>query len=108
MGRRPFPEGLREGPGAADRGPGAEVRLGSGSVTAHYDSVPAVREALEKTAMVDRVEALGCLVPGPGYEGFARRHPIAMGLLAMAECVVRTAPVLRGRGDHTLFEFTKR
>jgi SAM-dependent methyltransferase len=108
MGRTPLPEGLRRGFGAADRGRIAEVRIGASTMSVHYESVAAVKRALASSATVSRVEALGCFVPGPGYEGFARRHPVLTGALAMAECVLRTAPLLRGRGDHTLFEFERR
>lgn len=105
LGRRPFPETIRRGFRSADRGSSAQVSVASGSVRVHYDSVSVVRESLERTSVVDRVEALGCLVPGSGYAGFSKRHPIAVGALAGAECVLRTAPFFRGRGDHTLYEF---
>ncbi|HQZ15670.1 MAG TPA: class I SAM-dependent methyltransferase [Vicinamibacteria bacterium] len=108
MGRRPLPEGVRRGFGATDRGPTAAVRIGPSSVNVHYESAGAVRRALAPSATVSRVEALGCLVPGPGYEGFARRHPILLGVLAMSETLVRRAPFFQGRGDHTLFEFQRR
>ena len=108
MGRKPLPEGFRSGFGAADRGPTAQVRIGPSAVSVHYESVAAVRRALAASATVSRVEALGCLVPGPGYEGFARRHSILFGVLAMGESVVRQAPFFKGRGDHILFEFGRR
>jgi SAM-dependent methyltransferase len=108
MGRRPLPEGVREGFGAADRGAAAEVRIGASSVKVRYESVAVVRQALSAAATVTRVEAMGCLVPGPGYSGFALRHPAWVGLLAMGESVLRTAPLCRERGDHTLFEFQRR
>lgn len=108
MGRKPLPESLRRGFGVTDRGAAAEVRIGPSSVTVHYESAAAVRRALATSATVRHVEALGCLVPGPGYEGFARRHPILLGVLAMAETLVRGAPFFHGRGDHTLFEFQRR
>lgn len=108
MGRSPLPESLRRGFTAANRGRTAQVRIGSGAVTVHYEPATMVKEALARTATVDRVEAMGCLVPGPGFVGFARRHPIAVGLLAMGETVVRSAPFFRNRGDHTLFEFSAR
>ncbi len=107
MGRRPLPEGVRRGFASSDRGHAAQVRVGSSSVNVHYDSVGAVRRALAPSATVSRVEALGCLVPGPGYEGFARRHPILLGVLAMSETLVRRAPFFKGRGDHTLFEIQR-
>ena len=46
------------------------------------------------------------LIPGPGYADFPRRHPLVTGILAMGESVLRQAPLFRGWGDHTLFEFT--
>ena len=108
MGRRPWPEGLRNGFGVTDRGATAQVRIGASSVTVHYESSAAVRRALAPSATVSRVEALGCLVPGPGYAGFARRHPVSLGVLAAAETLMRRAPFFRDRGDHTLFEFRRR
>ena len=108
MGGKPWPERIRSGFGGPDRGPTARVRVGPSSVSVHYESVAAVRRALAPSATVSRVEALGCLVPGPGYEGFARRHPILVGVLAMGESVVREAPFFNGGGDHTLFEFQRR
>lgn len=108
MGRQPLPEGLRRGFGETDRGQAAKVRVGPSSVSVRYESVAAVRAALAQTATVDGVEALGCLVPGPGYAGFARRHPLALGVLAMGESVVRSAPFFRDRGDHLRFEFRRR
>ena len=108
MGRRPLPEGVRQGFAASDRGEMADVRLGTGSVAVHYATVASVRKALSRAAVVTHIEAMGCLLPAPGHAGFARRHPMAMGLLAMGESIVRTAPLLRERGDHTLFEFQKR
>ena len=108
MGRRPLPEGARGGFDAVDRGALAEVRVGLSSVRVRYESADAVRRALQPSVTVTRVEAMGCLVPGPGYPGFAMRHPIVIGLLAMGESFLRTAPWFRGRGDHTLFEFQRR
>ncbi len=108
MGRSPLPESLRRGFTAANRGRTAQVRVGPGLLTVHYESAAAVKEALAKTARVDRVEAMGCLVPGPGFVRFARRHPTAVGVLAMGESLVRSAPFFKNRGDHTLFEFCAR
>ena len=107
LGRRPLPEGVRRGFATADRGETAQVPVGENIATVHYDSVATVRRTLARTTAIGRIEALGCLVPGPGYEGFARRHPIVLGLLAMAESIVRAAPFFRGRGDHILFEFRR-
>ncbi|MBX7185003.1 MAG: class I SAM-dependent methyltransferase [Vicinamibacteria bacterium] len=108
MGRRPLPEALRRGRSAADRGRTVAVKVGDSAISVHYESVDAVRRALAPAATVRRVEALGCLVPGPGFEGFARRHPIVVGVLAMAEAVVRRAPFFNERGDHVLLEFERR
>jgi len=107
MGRHPFPESLRRGFAAADRGEVAEVRIGASSVQVHYESIEAVKKALEASVTVTRVEALGCLVPGPGYRAFTESHAILVGFLAMGESVVRGAPFFKGRGDHTLFEFRR-
>jgi SAM-dependent methyltransferase len=108
MGDRPLPEAFRSGPPKTPRGPGAPVSVGNGVVTTYYAPVSAVVASLSIRARVAHVEALGCLVPGPTYAGFPRRHPLVTGLLAVGESVLRSTPFLRGRGDHTLFEFTPR
>ena len=46
--------------------------------------------------------ALGVLVPAPAHEDWARRNPIAFGLLAAAERLVREWPLARECGDHLL------
>jgi SAM-dependent methyltransferase len=46
--------------------------------------------------------ALGVLVPAPAHEDWARRNPIAFGLLAAAERLVREWPLAREWGDHLL------
>ncbi|MEO8361540.1 MAG: class I SAM-dependent methyltransferase [Vicinamibacteria bacterium] len=104
MGRKPFPEGARRGFGSAHREARACVPIGGTPVSVEYPSVSDVEQALSGRATVERVEALGCLVPGPGYSGFARRHPLLLEALAMGEAVVRTLPFFRHRGDHTLIE----
>jgi ubiquinone/menaquinone biosynthesis C-methylase UbiE len=108
MGREPFPEGLRLGVGVADRGPVADVSVGSTQLKVYYAHPSEVRKALSSTSVVDRVEPLGFLVPGPGYASFPRRHPMTFATLAMAETVLRMLPVFRSRGDHTLYEFRPR
>lgn len=108
MGDRPLPEVFRFGAPKTPRGPGAGVSVGTSTVTTYYEPVSAVVASLSTRARVAHVEALGCLVPGPTYADFPRRHPLATGLLAMGESVLRRAPFYRGRGDHTLFEFTPR
>lgn len=108
MGERPLPETFRFGGPRRPRGPGAPVRVGTSTVTTFYEPVSAVVASLSTRARVAHVEALGCLVPGPTYASFPRRHPLAAGLLAMGESLLRRAPFFRSRGDHTLFEFTPR
>jgi SAM-dependent methyltransferase len=107
MGRRPLPESVRRGFATSNRGEVAEVRVGSSMMRVEYPSIAAVRKALSTSASVTRTEALGCLVPGPGYQGFTERHAILVGILAMGECIVRLGPFFKGRGDHTLFEFQR-
>jgi SAM-dependent methyltransferase len=108
MGQRPEPEAWRDRSEASPRGANTSVEIGGSPMTVHYDTVGDIISALEPYAAVERVEALGCLVPGPQYQDFGRRHPIGVGLLAMGEALVRTWPVVRGRGDHTLVEFRRR
>lgn len=106
MGDRPLPEHLRGKRGTRESE--VETRVGGQAIAVHYESVASIRQALERTVRVDRVEAMGCLVPGPGFADFPRRHPVMTGILAMGEVVTRRAPWFRSRGDHTLFEFTAR
>jgi SAM-dependent methyltransferase len=46
--------------------------------------------------------ALGVLVPAPAHADWARQNPIAFGLLAAAERLVREWPLARACGDHLL------
>jgi SAM-dependent methyltransferase len=108
MGRQPLPEGMRRGFGETDRGTVADVPLGDSRMKVHYARPAEVCEALEKTSVVEAIEPLGFLVPGPGYAGFPRRYPMTFAALAMAESALRAVPLFRGRGDHTLYEFRLR
>lgn len=106
MTKTPFPEWLRRGFQSGTLRRGGEVRVGTAMVRVHYHPARVVREAIADAFRV-RVEALGCLVPGPGYQGFAERHPLALGLLAMGEAALRRVPFFRHHGDHTLYELTR-
>ena len=108
LGPCPLPELLRGGPEAVARRRKTSVKAGAHSLPVEYPSNREVGQVLAATCTTLRVEAMGCLVPGPGYDRFARRNPMMLGLLAMMESLVRGAPGLRGLGDHTLFEFQRR
>lgn len=107
MGNKPLPERMRFKQGRP-RTRLAKVPVSGESIDVHYETVSAIREALGRVARVERVEALGCVVPSPASANFARGRPLLIGFLAMGECLVRRAPFFRDRGDHTLFEFTVR
>lgn len=108
MGDRPLPETLRPSPPVTPRTVTASVGVGTGLVTTYYEPVSAVVASLSARVRLERVEAMGCLVPGPTYSRFPGRHPLGTCLLAMGESIVRRAAFFRDRGDHTLFEFTPR
>jgi hypothetical protein len=51
---------------------------------------------------------LGVLLPGEARDEWARRHPLAFGILAALESVVRGWPVLRGLGEYVALEGARR
>ena len=103
MGRHPLPEWFRNPVASAKR---REAGSSSGSTDRQvwYPGLGEILLALRPFFRVGGVEALGCVVPGPQYEAFARRNPLAFGFLASVEAFVRRVPVVRGLGDHTLIE----
>jgi SAM-dependent methyltransferase len=67
-----------------------------------------LREALGPAFVWRDAFALGVLMPGPPQEGWIARHPLAFGLLAGLEGVVRGWPGLRNLGDHVVVEGARR
>ena len=108
LGAHPLPDVVRTGRASTLRIRAAPVRVGEGSTTVEYASVSEVVTALRRTCTIERVEAVGCLVPAAGHVRFARENPGTLGLLAMIESLVRRARGFRNWGDHTLFEFRRR
>jgi SAM-dependent methyltransferase len=108
MGRNPAPEIMREGGVNPTRRGRSLPSVGDSVVRTSYPRFSEIRRALEPAFRISRIEALGCCVPGPQYDGFARRSPIAFGLLAILEACVRRLPVIRSLGDHTLIEAVRR
>lgn len=77
-------------------------RVAGVAVGAAYPSPSQVRRAFGPEFRWSGGFGLGVLVPGPEHAGWVSRHPQAFGLLAIAESLVRTWPLLRALGDHNV------
>jgi SAM-dependent methyltransferase len=109
MGPSPLPAGLERALTGRGQARGrTPARVGGVSLHVHHPSLRRARRELGPAFAWRRAMALGVLVPGPEHEGWAVRHPMAFGLLAALEGVVRTWPVLRGLGDHLVLEGVRR
>jgi SAM-dependent methyltransferase len=109
MGPAPLPSVLERALTGRGQARGrSPARVGGVSLAVHHPSLREARRALGSGFTWRRAMALGVLVPGPEHEGWAVRHPMAFGLLAALEGVVRTWPVLRGMGDHLVLEGVRR
>jgi len=105
IGRRPLPALLAR-PFGKTR---AECpRVGGLEVPTRALTPGELREALGPAFAWCDAFALGVLVPGPPQEGWIARHPIAFGVLAALEGVVRGWPGLRNLGDHVVVEGRRR
>lgn len=82
--------------------------VGGIPVPIHHPSANAVRAAFGREFAWERCAALGALLPGPGHGLWPGRHPLAFGLLAALEGLVREWPLVRGLGDHLLLEGVRR
>jgi len=105
MGRRPLPAALQRaltGRGAA-RGRSLPHVAGL-PVAVHHPGFGGLREGMGPGFRWTRAYALGVLLPSPEQDGWARRHPMAFGLLAALERTVRAWPLLRHLGDHLVLE----
>lgn len=108
IGPRPLPGLLEQAlTGRRARSP-EPLGVAGGPVPFRALSLRDLREGLGPSFAWSGVAALGTLVPAPAHEAWARRNPIAFGLLAGMERLVRGWPVLRGLGDHLLVEGTRR
>jgi SAM-dependent methyltransferase len=84
------------------------ARVGGVALAVRHPGLGEARRLLGSAFQWRRAFALGVLVPGPEHEEWVRRHPMAFGLLAAAEGLVRGWPVLRGLGDHLVLEGARR
>jgi SAM-dependent methyltransferase len=101
IGPRPFPGLVREAlTGRPARSP--EARVAGRPVSAPSLSVHDLQDGLGPGFSWRSSAALGVLVPAPAYEDWARRNPIAFGILAAAERLVREWPIARTCGDHLI------
>lgn len=107
MGRWPLPA-LVARPSRAQHEALEVPRVAGLDVPTRYLSPGEVRESLGPAFGWRDGFALGVLAPGPPYEGWIARHPIAFGALAALEGVVRDWPGLRGLGDHVVVEGVRR
>jgi hypothetical protein len=82
--------------------------VGGIPVPVHHAAAGAVRAALGREFAWQRCFALGALLPGPDHGRWPGRHPLAFGLLAALEGLVREWPLVRGLGDHVLLEGVRR
>jgi SAM-dependent methyltransferase len=101
IGPRPFP-GLVQQALTGRPARAAEARLAGRPVPSRALSSRELREGLGPGFSWHSCVALGVLVPAPAQEDWARRNPVAFGLLAAAERLVRGWPVVREGGDHLL------
>jgi SAM-dependent methyltransferase len=106
IGARPLPGLVQEAlTGRPARSP--EARIGGRSIPARGLSSRELRDGLGPGFSWRSCVALGVVVPAPAHEDWARRNPIAFGVLAAAERLVREWPGCRECGDHLLVEGTR-
>lgn len=86
----------------------ATPKVAGRHVPTAYPSPAAFRRALGPAFAWRPTRALGVLVPDPHFAPWAERHPRAFAALGALEDAVRGWPLLRGLGDHLLFEGHRR
>lgn len=106
MGGRPLPARVRRAL-TGERGH-HPPRVGGLPVDVDHPGLRRLRAALGPGFEWRRSYALGVLVPGPQHPAWPGRHPIAFGVLAAMESLVRGWPFLRGLGDHLVLEGRRR
>jgi len=105
MARSPLPAAVyRALRGRGSRRRDGDVSVGGIPVPVRYPRLADLCDSLGAAFRWERAAALGVCVPDPGQYRWVEAHPQAFGLLAMAERVVRTWPVLRTWGDHLVIE----
>jgi ubiquinone/menaquinone biosynthesis C-methylase UbiE len=106
VGRHPLPGLARQAlTGRSARSP--KVPVGGKLVSAPGLSARELRDGLGPGFSWRSCAALGVLVPAPAHEDWARRNPVAFGMLAAAERLVREWPGAREWGDHLLLLGTR-
>jgi ubiquinone/menaquinone biosynthesis C-methylase UbiE len=101
IGPRPLPGLVQKAlTGRPARSP--EPRVGGRRLPTRGLSAQDLRDGLGPGFSWRSSAALGVLVPAPDHEGWARRNPIAFGVVAAAERLVRDWPGFREWGDHLL------
>ncbi len=112
MGRWPLPAwaawsftplGLRQAPPRR-----VTPRVAGRDVPTSFPSLSAFRRLLGGEFTWRPSRALGVLVPDPHFAPWLVRHPLVFTVLARLEDSLRGLPVLRGLGDHLLFEGRRR
>ncbi len=112
MGRWPLPAwaawsltplGLRQEPPRR-----ATPRVGGRPVPTAFPSFAELRRKMGAAFVWQPPRALGVLVPDPHFAPWLARHRRAFAALAGLEELLRGWPVLRGLGDHLLFEGRRR
>jgi hypothetical protein len=82
--------------------------VGGRRIAARALTVREIHEGLGSAFSWEGASGLGILVPPPAHDAWVVRNPMAFGLLASAEGLVRSWPLLRGLGDHVLLEGRRR
>lgn len=112
MGRYPLPAWTRWAltplGRRADPPRSVTPRVAGRDVPTAYPSPAAFRRALGPEFAWRPTRALGVVVPDPHFAPWLERHPRAFAAFAALESAVRGWPVLRGLGDHLLFEGRRR
>ena len=73
-----------------------------------YPSIRSARRLLSPSFQVDRVWALGALIPPSYAEPWAQRRPVALARLARAERRIERWPGVAQLADHYVLEVTRR
>jgi SAM-dependent methyltransferase len=109
MGPAPLPATLERALTGRGQARGRRpAHVGGVALAVRHPRLAEARRLLGSAFQWRRAFALGVLVPGPEHEAWVQRHPMAFGLLAAAEGLVRGWPVLRGLGDHLVLEGARR
>jgi SAM-dependent methyltransferase len=109
LGPRPLPATLRRALLGLGQARGASApRIAGQPVSVRYPDRREVARSLGPAFAWERSFALGVLVPGPEHADVMARNPQLFGVLAAAESLVRSWPLLRGLGDHLVLEGRRR